>query len=158
MTPIGALEASAIGVALRDVPWLFAAVKAVHLAGIAMLAGSIAALDLRLLGVRRSFPVRRLAARTLPWAAASFLLIVPSGLAMFVARAGELIASPVFALKICLILLAGANAGIFHAGIFRSAAQWDVNVLPPIAARVAAAVSLLLWISVIACGRSLAAA
>jgi hypothetical protein len=156
MTPIGALEASAIGVALRDVSWLFAAVKAVHLAGIAMLAGSIAVLDLRLLGFRRSIPVRRLAGRVLPWTAASFFLIVPSGLAMFVANAGELIANPVFAVKICLILLAGANAGIFHAGAFRRAAQWNVDAMPPTAARAAAAVSLALWVSVIACGRSLA--
>jgi hypothetical protein len=158
MTPIGALEASAIGVALRDVSWLFAAVKAVHLAGIAMLVGSIAMLDLRLLGLRRSVPVRRLAGRILPWAAASFFLIVPSGLAMFVANAGELIANPVFAAKISLVLLAGANAGIFHAGVFRGATQWDVDVMPPMAARAAAAISLSLWISVIACGRSLAAA
>jgi hypothetical protein len=156
MTPLGAIEASALGVAMRDLPWLFAVVKAAHLAGIATLAGSIAVLDLRLLGMRRSVPVRRLAGRILPWTAASFLLIVPSGLAMFIARAGELIASPVFALKICLILLAGANAGIFHAGVFRGAAQWDVDALPPMAARAAAGSSLILWISVIACGRSIA--
>src|SRR6185295_11437130 len=146
MTPLGALEASAIGAAMRDVPWLFAAVKAAHLAGIATLAGSIAVLDLRLLGFRRSIPVRRLAWRVLPWTAASFLLIVPSGLAMFAARAAELIASPVFALKICLILAAGTNAGIFHAGAFRGAAQWDVDLMPPPAARTAAAVSLALWV------------
>lgn len=156
MTPLGAIEASALGAAMRDLPWLFAAVKAAHLAGIATLAGSIAVLDLRLLGMRRSVPVRGLAGRILPWTAASFLLIVPSGLAMFIARAGELIASPIFALKICLILLAGANAGIFHAGVFRSAAQWDMDVMPPVAARAAAGLSLALWVSVIACGRMLA--
>lgn len=158
MTPLGAIEASALGAAMRDLPWLFASVKAVHLAGISMLAGSIGILDLRLLGLRRSVPVRRLAGRVLPWTAASLFLIVPSGLAMFVANAGELIASPVFALKICLILLAGANAGIFHAGVFRSAAQWNVKVMPPLAARAAAGVSLALWGSVIACGRSIAGA
>ncbi len=156
MTPIGALEASALGAAMRDSAWLFAAVKGVHMAGIVILVGSIGILDLRLLGLRRAVPVRRLAGRVLPWTAASFLLIVPSGLAMFVANAGELIASPVFALKICLIMLAGANAGIFHAGVFRGTAQWDVNAMPPLAARAAAGVSLALWISVIACGRSIA--
>lgn len=156
MTPLGAIEASALGAAMRDSAWLFASVKAVHLGGIAMLVGSIGILDLRLLGLRRPVPVRRLAGRVLPWTAASFFLIVPSGLAMFVANAGALIASPVFALKICLILLAGANAGIFHAGVFRSAAQWNVDVMPPIAARAAAGVSLALWVSVIACGRSIA--
>ena len=156
MTAMGAIESSALGQAMRQWLWLYPSVETAHIAGIALLAGSIAILDLRLLGLSRALPVRRLAAHVLPWTAASFVLIVPSGLAMFVAHAGELIANPVFAVKICLILLAGANAGILHAGVFRNAAQWDVDVMPPLAARAAAAASLLLWISVIACGRLLA--
>jgi hypothetical protein len=156
MTAMGAMEASALGQAMRQWLWLYPSVEAVHIIGIAVLVGSILVLDLRLLGFSRSLPVRRLAAHVLPWSAASFALIVPSGLAMFVAHAGELMANPVFPVKIGLILLAGANAGIFHAGVFRGAAQWDVDVVPPIAARAAAGLSLVLWLSVIACGRLLA--
>lgn len=153
---MGAIEMSVLGVALRESPWLYPVVEVVHLAGIALLVGSIAILDLRLLGLSSSLPVRRLASHILPWTAASFALIVPSGLAMFVAYAGEFIANPVFVLKICLILAAGANAAVFHAGVYRGASDWDVNRTPPVAARLAAALSLLLWISVIACGRLLA--
>ena len=156
MTAMGAIEASAFGQAMRQWLWLYPSVEIVHVTGIALLVGSIAILDLRLLGLSRSLPVRRLAAHILPWSIASFVLIVPSGLAMFVAHAGDLMSNPVFAVKMCLILLAGANAGILHAGVFRSAGQWDVDVMPPLAARAAAAASLLLWISVIACGRLLA--
>jgi hypothetical protein len=158
VSPIGAIEASALGQAMRGSEWLFAAAKLVHLSGVALLFCSIAVLDLRLLGVKRAVPVRRLAARVLPWTAASFLLIVPSGLAMFAADAAAVIANPVFAAKICLILAAGANAGVFHAGAYRGAVQWDVQVMPPVAARAAGAASLALWISVIACGRLLAEA
>jgi hypothetical protein len=153
---MGALEASALGQAMRQWLWLYPSVESVHIAGIALLVGSIAVLDLRLLGLSRSLPVRRLAAHVLPWSIASFALIVPSGLAMFAAHAGELVSNPVFTVKFGLILLAGVNAGIFHAGVFRRAAQWDVDVMPPVAARIAAAASLLLWFSVIACGRLLA--
>lgn len=156
MTAMGAIEGSALGQAMRQWLWLYPAVEIVRIAGIALLVGSIVILDLRLLGVSRSLPLRRLAAHILPWSAASFALIIPSGLAMFVAHASDLMGNAVFPLKICLILLAGANAGIFHAGVFRSVAQWDVDVMPPLAARVSAALSLLLWISVIACGRLLA--
>lgn len=156
MTAMGAIEGSALGQAMRQWLWLYPAVEVVHIVGISLLVGSIVILDLRLLGVSRSLPLRRLAAHILPWSAASFALIVPSGGAMFVAHATDLMGNPVFALKICLILLAGANAGIFHAGVFRGAAQWDVDVMPPLGARMAAAASLLLWISVIACGRLLA--
>jgi hypothetical protein len=134
------------------------AIKAVHLTGVAALLASIVMLDLRLLGLRRSIPVRRLAARLLPWSAGSFLLIVPSGLVMFMAHPSALIADPVFALKFCLILAAAVNAAVLHAGAFRGAAEWDVNAMPPRAVRIAAALSLLLWFSAAVCGRLLAAA
>jgi hypothetical protein len=156
MTPMGAIEASALGVAMRQSLWLYPIVEIVHLAGLALLFGSIAVLDLRLLGLSRAIPVRRLAAHVLPWTAGAFLLIVPSGLAMFVAHAGDFISNPVFVLKMGLILAAGTNAAVLHAGAFSRAAEWDAERMPPVAARVAAALSLLLWVSVIACGRLLA--
>lgn len=156
MTPVGALEASALGQAMREWQWLYPVVEIAHVVGIALLFGSIALLDLRLLGVSRRIPVRQLAAHVLPWTAASFLLIVPSGLLLFIAHAGDLIASPVFAVKICLILAAGTNAAVFHAGAFRGAERWDTDARPPFAARAAAALSLALWIAVISCGRLLA--
>jgi hypothetical protein len=153
---MGAIEMSALGVAMRQSLWLYPIVEIVHLTGIALLVGSIAMLDLRLLGISNSLPVRRLASHILPFTAASFLLIVPSGFAMFVAHASDFLQSEVFILKICLILAAGVNAAVFHVGVFRGASDWDVNRMPPPVARLCAALSLLLWISVIACGRLLA--
>ncbi|HUQ75123.1 MAG TPA: DUF6644 family protein [Burkholderiales bacterium] len=160
MNPVGALEASGLGQAMRQWLWLYPAVETIHILGIALLFGSIAVLDLRLLGVSRSVPVRSLARHVLPWSAASFLLIVPSGLAMFVAHASEFISSPVFAIKMCLIMAAGLNAALFHAITFRTADVWDSDEMrklgPPPSARLAGALSLALWASVIACGRLLA--
>jgi hypothetical protein len=156
MTAMGAIEMSALGQAMRQWLWLYPAVEIVHLVGIALLVGSIIVLDLRLLGLSRTLPVRKLASHVLPWSAAGLALILPSGLAMFVAHATDLMGNPVFVLKICLIMAAGINAAAFHAGVFRGAAAWDVDATPPLTARAAAALSLLLWISVIACGRLLA--
>src|SRR4029079_2262602 len=159
MNPMGALEASAVGQAMRQWLWLYPAVEVVHILGIALLFGSIVVMDLRLLGVWNKVSVRPLAAQVLPCSAAAFLLIVPSGLLMFVAHARELIASPVFAVKMCLIMAALLNVGIFHAVTFRTADVWDSpqmrNLKPPPSARVAGALSLVLWTSVIACGRFL---
>jgi len=153
---MGGIEASAFAQAMRRWLWLYPAVEIVHIVGIAILVGSIAVLDLRLLGVSRSLSVRRLAAHVLPWTLASFALIVPSGLAMFVAHASDLISNPVFVLKLSLIGLAGVNAAVFHTSAYRSAGNWDIDILPPPGARAAGAFSLLFWISVIACGRLLA--
>ncbi len=158
--PLLALEASALGRAMREWLWLYPAVEIVHIAGIALLFGSIAVLDLRLLGLSREIPGRRLARHVLPWSAASFLLIVPSGLMMFTAHASDFIQSAVFIVKMCLILAAGLNAALFHAITFRTADVWDAEEMrklaPPPSARLAAGASLALWIAVIACGRLLA--
>ena len=160
MTPMGAIEASSLGVAMRQWLWLYPSVEIVHITGIALLFGSIAVLDLRLLGVSRELSARKLAGHVLPWTAASFLLIVPSGLMMFTAHASDFIQSGVFVLKMGLILAAGLNAALFHAITFRTADVWDAEEMrklpPPPSARLAGALSLLLWISVIACGRLLA--
>jgi hypothetical protein len=165
MTPapggaLGALEASGLGQAMRQWLWLYPSVEIVHIVGIGLLFGSIAVLDLRLLGFSRTFSVRRLASHVLPWTAASFILIVPSGFMMFTAHASDFIESELFVLKMLLILAAGVNAALFHTITFRTADVWDTEEMrrlpPPPSARAAGAISLLLWISVIACGRLLA--
>ena len=160
MTPapgaIGAIEASGLGQAMRQSLWLYPIVEIVHIVGLALLFGSIFVLDLRLLGLSRGISARRLARHVLPWTAASFALIVPSGLAMFVAHASDFIGNPVFLLKMGLIFAAGINAAVLHAGPMRNAAGWDVDAAPPAAARLAGGLSLLLWAAVIACGRLLA--
>ena len=159
--PLGAIEASGLGRAMREWLWLYPSVEIVHIVGIALLFGSIAVLDLRLLGFsQKTLSVRRLARHVLPWTAASFLLIIPSGLLMFVAHATDFISSPVFVTKLCLIMLAGVNAALFHAIAMRTADVWDTedmrDLRPPPSVRFAGAASLLIWISVIACGRLLA--
>jgi hypothetical protein len=159
-TALGALEASGLGQAMRQSLWLYPTVEIVHIVGIGLLFGSIAILDLRLLGFSKIISAKRLASHVLPWTAAAFLLIVPSGLMMFTAHASDFISSPVFALKMCLIMAAGVNAALFHAIVFPSVGVWDSEEMrklgPPPSARACAAASLLIWISVIACGRLLA--
>ena len=61
MSPIGAIEASALGQAMRQSLYLYPAVETVHIVGLALLFGSIAVLDLRQLGLARDVPVTRLA-------------------------------------------------------------------------------------------------
>lgn len=157
---LGALEGSGLGRAMREWLWLYPSVEVVHLVGIALLFGSIAVLDLRLLGFSKNLPVRGLAAHVLPWTASSFLLIVPSGILMFSAHASEFVQSGVFVVKMLLIVAAGANAALFHAVTFRTVDVWDAAEMrklgPPPSARASAAFSLAVWIAVISCGRLLA--
>ena len=92
----------------------------------------------------------------LRWSLGSLLLVVPSGLMMFSAHATEFVDNTAFRVKMLLVATAAANAVWFHRTSFRSVADWNTGVPPPLASRVAAGVSLVLWIGVIGCGRLIA--
>jgi hypothetical protein len=150
------IERSALATAMRQELWLYPSVEIVHIWGFVLLVGSIAMLDLRLLGLSSRVPVRELARHLLPWTLGALLLIVPSGLLMFIAHADDFITNRAFVLKLTLIFAAGLNAVFFHLGSYRKVANWNVGVATPISARLHAVLSLMLWMGVIACGRLLA--
>lgn len=150
-----AVEATGFGRFMREAMWAYPLTEAAHIAGLALLFGSIVVVDLRLLGLGRRVPAGALVALAVPWSLAGFVVAVASGLAMFSAHAAEFIGQPVFLLKMGLILAAGANAALLHRGpLRRLAANPDAD--PPASARLAAAASIALWLGVIACGRLLA--
>jgi hypothetical protein len=156
MTPLAAIEGSALGAAMRQSLWLFPAVETVHIVAFAVLVGSIAIVDLRVLGFSRTLPVTALARHALPWTVGAFAVAVPTGLLLFTAHASDLVANRAFVLKITLIMIAGTNAAWFHLGPYRSVAAWDTAAAAPLPARACAALSLLVWVGVIVCGRMLA--
>ncbi len=140
--------------AMREHAWLYPAVETLHIVGFAVLVGAVAMFDLRVLGFGRALPVRALARHLLPWSAFSMLLVLPTGLLLFVADPATLLANEVFLLKLALIAAAGLNALAFHAGPYCSADTWPARA--PGRALLHALLSLSLWIAVIACGRLIA--
>ena len=154
--PIAAIEQSALAMAMRNELWLYPAVEIAHIAAFVLLVGSIAMLDLRLLGLSRRLPVRQMARHVLPWTWGALLLSVPTGLLMFSAHASDLLVNRAFQMKLLLILAAGINAALFHAGVYRTVGDWDANIATPRAAKLHAGVSLAIWLGVITCGRLLA--
>ena len=154
--PIAALESAPIAVAMRQELWLYPIVEIVHITGFVVLVGSIVVLDLRLLGLNTSLSARELSRHILPWSLGALIVIVPSGVLMFMAHANDLIGNRAFQMKLSLLLLAGVKAAVFHTGAYRSYAQWDRGVSPPSQVKFHAAASLAIWIGVLACGRLLA--
>jgi hypothetical protein len=140
--------------ALREGAWLYPFVETLHILGFALLVGAVAMFDLRVLGFGRQLPVKALARHLLPWSAGSMLLVVPTGLLLFVADPLALLANRVFLVKLGLIALAGLNALAFHAGPYHHADAWGER--SPARAQLHALLSLGLWIAVIACGRLIA--
>lgn len=155
-TGLGWIEQSALATAMRQELWLYPSIEILHIFGFVTLVGSIAMLDLRLLGLSRRIPVSSLARHLLPWTFGALIVIVPTGLMMFVAHASDFISNTAFVLKLSLIFAAGLNAAVFHMGPYRTVAQWDTGSASPPAAKLHAAASLLIWMGVISCGRLLA--
>jgi hypothetical protein len=119
--------------------------------------GLAAILDLRLMGVTLGrVPVSEVARRLLPWMGIGFAIMVVTGLLLFYAIPVRSYHSIWFRLKVILLVLAGLNAWVFHSRIWRSVATWDVDPVPPAAARLAGTASLVLWAGIIVSGRMIA--
>ncbi len=151
-----ALQNMALPTALRTSRWVYPLVNAGHILGLALLFGAILSFDLRLLGLWRDQPIRPLARILLPVAVSGLGLSLFTGLLLFSVSAAKYAATPLFQVKLLLILAAVANALLL-----RRAADWTLAQVPEMAMnsarlRLAGGLSLLLWLAVILCGRFLA--
>ena len=126
----------------------------VHLLGLVMLVGAIGIVDLRLMGAFRTVPVAPLYRSLIPVAIAGLLLMIPSGATMFAADTAGMAGSAVFRLKIGLVAVAVANAVAFHWLWRRRIDEWEPA--PPVAGRLMAAVSVMLWLTIGTLGRMIA--
>ena len=148
------LEASSLGTAISESEWLFPTIETIHVLALTLVIGSIAMLDLRLLGVSsRDRGVVALAAETLPWTWGAFVIAAISGSLMFVSAATTYYSNTPFRIKLVLLALAGVNMAVFHFTAYRRVHHWNETVPTPIAARTAATLSLIFWIGVVFAGR-----
>ncbi|KRB96228.1 hypothetical protein ASE11_16685 [Hydrogenophaga sp. Root209] len=135
-------------VALGSHPWAYPMLEVVHLIGVALIVGNLVLLELRVFGWASALPIEPLARLSLGLVGLGFGLAAMTGLLMFGTQPGELLANRVFTAKMVLIMLAGCNAGWFHAR--RSLQRQDAT------ARVSMLLSSMIWILIITCGRWIA--
>jgi hypothetical protein len=148
-----ALQHSAVAVAISQSTWMFPTIETVHVLALATVIGSIAIVDLRLIGVAsKDRPVSAMTREFLPWTWGAFALAAVSGGLLFSSRAADYMAVPAFLTKFVFMALAGANMLAFHFTAERSLARWDTGK-PAAGARVAGALSLVLWTAIVVCGR-----
>jgi hypothetical protein len=125
-------------------------VEAIHVLAAATLFGTVFIVDLRLLGFPDSRrPVTRISSEMLRLTWAAFACSVIAGALMFAANASTYYANTAFRLKMLALLAAGLNMAIFQGITYRSVGSWDTGVRTPLAARVAGAASILIWVTVI---------
>lgn len=147
------IESTPPAQAIKESFWLFPSIETVHVFALALVFGTIAMVDLRILGfVGRGLPVTRISREVLPWTWIGFAVAAVTGLLLFSSNAERYVTNLPLLVKLGLIALAGLNMAAFHVLAYRSVSAWDEGTAP-VSARLFCAVSLILWITIITLGR-----
>lgn len=145
-----ALENSGLGQYIAASSWAFPTIETVHVIAIVLVVGSIAVMDLRLLGVAsKQCAVTEMSRDTLPWTWGAFVVAALSGSLLFISKATTYMVNPFFLWKMALIILAGANMAAFHFITWRTVKDWDVGCETPMAGKIAGGLSLGFWVLVV---------
>jgi len=148
------LEASGLATRIRDSLLLFPLIESTHVFGLSLVFGTIAIIDLRLLGIastQRSF--KRMASEILKWTWAAFALTALTGTLMFITNAQVYYHNVFFRTKMLMLVLAGINILVFELTAGRTIHRWDKAPSVPPAGKAVAALSLAIWIGIISMGR-----
>jgi hypothetical protein len=149
-----ALETSPLGDFVASSAWAFPTIEAVHVIAIVTVVGTVAIMDLRLLGLAStSWTVTQMSKDTLRWIWAAFVTAAVTGTLLFVSKAHIYAREPWFLWKLVLIAAAGLNMGVFHVFAWRKVNEWDAKSAAPMVGAIAGALSLTLWVAAIFCGR-----
>ena len=129
--------------------FLYPAISVLHYFTIFWVVGTIALIDLRILGLAaRHQTATELMEQLAPWTWTALALCLLTGLLMFVTGAGEFILSPMFQGKLAATLAGIVLAVVIH----RNVRKWDQAPAIPGSAKVLAAACLVMWLGAILLG------
>ncbi|HEY6242133.1 MAG TPA: DUF6644 family protein [Burkholderiales bacterium] len=154
-TLLRTLEETSIATLIRENESLFPWVESFHVLAITLVIGSIAIVDLRLIGLAsRERPAGRLASEVLRCTWTAFAVAAITGALLFASNAFNYAHNSYFQAKLLFLVLAALNMSVFHLFAGRDIERWGIpDQKNPLPARIAGAVSLFLWIGVVAFGR-----
>jgi hypothetical protein len=148
------VETTPLAIFVSQSTYGFAAIDMFHVAAVSVVFGTIAVLDLRLTGAAFSdFSVTDLSRQVLPWTWTAFAVAAISGVLLFTGQAVKYAMNLAFLAKLGLMAIAGLNVLVFHFITYRGVEKWDHGVAAPWSAKLAGALSLMIWIAVAAYGR-----
>jgi hypothetical protein len=142
---------------IRESGYTYPIIMATHLASIAVFGGMILMTDLRLLGLAlQSRPVSDVVGQLRLWKWIGFIIMVTCGILLATSEADKYYGNPYFQLKMLFLLLVGVHALVFRRSVYGNTAALDRAPKMPGVAKVAATLSLVLWIGVLSLGRWIA--
>jgi hypothetical protein len=151
------LQDTDIGTSIRESIWTFPIIETTHVLALSISVGLLLVSDLRLMGViLRRRPVSEVYEQIKPWMFIGFAIMTITGIFLFWCQALKAYSSIFFRIKVILLIVAAVNALAFERGIYRKVNQWDDALIPPMEARLAGWASLILWVAIITCGRTMA--
>jgi hypothetical protein len=148
------LENTAVAQFISGSTWAFPTIETTHVLVLVIVVGSIAIVDLRLLGVAsNNRKVSALSDDVLPITWGAFGLALITGGLLFSSKATHYLGNWPFRFKMALLLAAGVNMLLFHFLTYRGVGTWDDLKVTPRAARLAGFLSLAFWIGIVVFGR-----
>jgi hypothetical protein len=151
-----ALEHSSLGLAIRQSVWAYPAANVAHVVSLAVFAGAVTVMDLRVLGAFRETTPASVIAPARRVAVPALLALVLTGLVLFIAEASHVAMNPVFQIKMGLVSLGVLNALAVRRPLGRAMVKTPAMMPLPIGLRAAAVLSLAIWLGVAGAGRFIA--
>ena len=100
--------------------------------------------------------VKMLRTKTFSLSVLGFPVMFLTGGLLLITQAAKAYGNPFFRAKLIFLLLLGINAVVYQKLFFPKMAEWDSAGGAPAGAKFCAAFSLVIWIGVIVCGRTMA--
>lgn len=149
-----AMYESRLGTALAESLYVYPLVEGIHLLSLAFSFGLIVLVDFRLLGIALpSLPVGEMLKQLRPWMIGGFTATFVTGILLMFALGPKLLATFIFPLKLLVILLAALNAIWFEWKFGRDQDYLTGRKDPVVSAKIAGAISLASWSTVVVLGR-----
>ena len=147
------LQHTPLATTINESIWLFPLIEGSHILALPISVGMIVMFDLRLLGLATG---SKITSQFLRWSKAGFSVMLITGVFLFITQAEKAYGNPFFRTKLLLLLALGINAAIYQLIFYPKMPQWDLAGKTPVGARFCAGLSLIVWLGVIVCGRTIA--
>ena len=151
-----ALESSGIGAAIRQSSWAYMTANVGHIVSLLVFFSAVAIMDLRMAGFFAATAPGAILRGARTVAIAGFVGLLLTGAVLFTAEASHVILNKVFLIKLALIAFGLGNIAIFEYLTAPQLKGLPPHAVLPSAARTAGIVSLVTWVAVAICGRSIA--
>ena len=143
------LESLWLGKAVVGSLWLFPVIESVHLLALSVLGGSILLVDLRMLGFGlKRYSISALARDARPFMIGAIVMLIATGVPLFLAEAIKCYYSPSFWVKMTTLAIALVYTFTIRTRVTRAA-----SVQNTARQMIVGALSIALWVTVAAAGR-----